>query len=73
MDTEGLFCWIGTGRMSIFINLMHKAAASENREVTATTGIELNQIEKHGANLYLFSREMQIQCRFLTFIYIRAI
>ena len=42
---------------------MHEAAASENREETATTGIELNQIEKHGANLCLFDREIQIQCR----------
>ncbi len=73
MDTEGLFCWMDTGRMLIFINLMHKAAASENRKETATTGIELNQIEKHGTNLYLFSREMQMQCKFLTFTYIRII
>jgi hypothetical protein len=67
MDTEGLFCWMDTGRMSIFINLMHEATASENREETATTGIELNQIEKHGANLCLFDREIQIQCRLFDF------
>jgi hypothetical protein len=59
MDTEGLFLLDETDRTLYFFNLMHKAAASGNRERTATTGIELNQVEKHGANLWSFNREMQ--------------
>ena len=66
MDTEGLFCWMDAGRTSNFFNLMHKAAASVNRERTATTGIELNQVEKHGANLCTFSRDLQVNQQFFS-------
>jgi hypothetical protein len=46
----------------LLFNHTNIAAASGNREQTATTtGIELNQVEKHGTKVCLFSRETQIK------------